>query len=37
MKKAVENMNETNSTKYGISPGTVENRTINSSKDSAYE
>ena len=37
IKKAVENMNETNSTKYGVSPETVENRTINSSKDSEYE
>ena len=34
IKKAVENMNETNSTKYGVSPETVENKTINSSKDS---
>ena len=30
-------MNETNSTKYGVSPKTVENRKINSSKDSKYE
>ena len=37
IKKAVENMNETNSTKYGVSPETVENRTINSSRDSEYE
>ena len=37
IKKAVQNMNETNSTKYGVSPETVENRTINSSKDSEYE
>ena len=37
IKKAVENMNETNSTKYGVSPETVENGTINSSKDSEYE
>ena len=36
IKKAVENMNETNSTKYGVSPETVENKTINSSKDSEY-
>ena len=37
IKKAVENMNETNSTKYGVSPETVEKKTINSSKDSEYE
>ena len=29
-------MNETNSTKYGVSPETVENKTVNSSKDSEY-
>ena len=29
-------MNETNSTKYGVSPETIENRTIESSKDSEF-
>ena len=29
-------MNETNSTKYGVSPESAENRTIESSKDSEY-
>ena len=29
-------MNETNSIKYGVSPETVENKTVNSSKDSEY-
>ena len=36
IKKAVENMNETASTKYGVSPESVENKTINSSKDSEF-
>ena len=36
IKKAVENMNETTSTKYGVSPEIVENRTIESSEDSEY-
>ena len=36
IKKAVENMNETASTKYGVSPGSVENKTIDSSKDSEF-
>ena len=36
IKKAVENMNETISTKYGVSPESVENKTIDSSKDSEY-
>ena len=36
IKKAVENMNETISTKYGVSPQNVENKTINSSKDSEF-
>ena len=36
IKKAVENMNETNSTKYGVSPESVENRTIDSAEDSEY-
>ena len=33
IKKAVENMNETVSTKYGVSPERVENKTVDSSKD----
>ena len=36
IKKAVENMNETASTKYGVSPENVENKTIDSSKDSEF-
>ena len=36
IKKAVENMNETASTKYGVSPESVENKTIDSSKDSEF-
>ena len=36
MKKAVENMNETASTKYGVSPECVGNKTIDSSKDSEF-
>ena len=36
IKKAAENMNETISTKYGVSLEAVENRTIDSSKDSEY-
>ena len=36
IKKAVQNMNETNSTKYGIHPDTVENKTVESSKDSEF-
>ena len=36
IKKAVENMNQTASTKYGVSPESVENKTINSSKDSEF-
>ena len=36
IKKAVQNMNETNSTKYGIPPGTVESKTLDSSKDSEF-
>ena len=36
IKKAVQNMNEANSTKYSVSPETVENRTIESSKDSEF-
>ena len=36
IKKAVENMNETASTKYGVSPESIENKTINSSKDSEF-
>ena len=36
IKKAVENMNETTSTKCGVSPENVENKTIDSSKDSEF-
>ena len=36
IKKSVENMNETSSTKYGVSPEIVENKTIDSSKDSEF-
>ena len=36
IKKAVENMNETNSTKYGVSPESVETKTIDSAKDSEH-
>ena len=36
IKKAVENMNKTNSTKYGVSPESVENKTIDSAEDSEY-
>ena len=36
IKKAVENMNETASIKYGVSPESVENKTIDSSKDSEF-
>ena len=36
IKKAVQNMNEMNSTKYGIPPDTVENKTPDSSKDSEF-
>ena len=36
IKKAVENMNETASTKYGVSPESVENKTTDSSKDSEF-
>ena len=36
IKKAVENMNETALTKYGVSPENVENKTIDSSKDSEF-
>ena len=36
IKKAVENMNETASTKCGVSPENVENKTIDSSKDSEF-
>ena len=36
IKKAVENMNETASTKYGVSPENVEKKTIDSSKDSEF-
>ena len=37
IKKAVENMNETASIKYGVSPESVENKTIDSSKDSEFD
>ena len=36
IKKAVENMNETASTKYGVSPESVENKTTDFSKDSEF-
>ena len=36
IKKAVENMNETASTKYGVSPESVENKTTDSSEDSEF-
>ena len=36
IKKAVENMNETASIKYGVSPESVENKTMDSSKDSEF-
>ena len=36
IKKAVENMNETASTKYGVSPESVENKITDSSKDSEF-
>ena len=36
IKKAVENMNETASTKYVVSPESVENKTIDYSKDSEF-
>ena len=36
IKKAVENMNETASTKYGVSPEMVENKTLASSENSEF-
>ena len=36
IKKAVQNMNETNSNKYGIPPDTVEKKTLDSSEDSEF-
>ena len=36
IKKAVENMNETASTKYGVSPETLENKALASSENSEF-